>query len=184
MPEKYSKPERKAKSQPKATYAGNVVLHLSDLHFEDDPKQTAKRINLFNDLIDRLQNVPPAWKPNIICITGDIAHKAKPEGYKIAEDWINNLLKKLKIKRKNVVLCPGNHDVDENGAKKIERPKNTIEANESFGTSPIPSHYEDWFSGFIELCNNLKLVSPTYGDYRSYLFGMRQINNIYFLVCN
>ena len=90
-----SKRRRKAKEPPKANYTGNVILQLSDLHFKDDPKQTAKRTNLLNDLIDCLKDVPPDWKPNIICITGDISDRAKTEGYKIAEDWIDKLLRGL-----------------------------------------------------------------------------------------
>ena len=169
----------------KANYAGNVILHLSDLHFVDEPNQAVKRTNILNDLIDCLNNVPPDWKPNIICITGDISDKAKIEGYKIAKDWIEKLRKGLKIQRKNLVLCPGNHDVDDNKAKSIDRPKNTKEANDTFIEGQIPSIYEDLFLGFIDLCkNNLKLSSPIHGEFSSFLFGIRKINNIYFLVCN
>lgn len=186
MAKKDSKPIGETKKSPKANYVGSVILHISDLHFQVDSnsRRAAIRTNLFNDLIDYLKNVPPQWKPNILCITGDIAYRAKREEYKIAQDWISKLLSELNIRSQNVVLCPGNHDVDVVKAGQECRPKNTIEANNKFLDLPIPSLYEDWFSAFTDFCTNLNLPSPTYGDFYSYLFGIRQIDGLYFLVCN
>lgn len=184
MAKKESTPKRKAKEPPKANYAGNVILHISDLHFEDDPNQTAKRTNILNDLIYCLNNVTDDWKPNIICITGDISDKNKIEGYKIAKDWIERLRKGLNIQRKNIILCPGNHDIDDNKAKNIVRPISTKEANDTFIAGRIPPNYKNLFSRFTGLCEKLKLTIPVYGDFNSFIFGIRKINNIYFLVCN
>lgn len=165
--------------------ANNVILHLSDLHFNANPTsiQKIKREALFNHLIERLKTDEPQWNPNIICITGDIAYSAQKKEYQVATEWVEKLLFELKINPQNVVLCPGNHDVDVKKAKLIGLPKDTKEANESL-TIPIPSPYNNLFSTYTDFCNNLKVPISAHGDYESHLFGIRQINGIYFIVCN
>ena len=90
MAKKNSKPKRNAKKPPKATHAGNVILHLSDLHFgyNLDEQAKAERKNALDNLISIISKQDPDWKPTIICITGDIAMKASSQDYSEAKTWL------------------------------------------------------------------------------------------------
>lgn len=59
-----------------------IILHLSDLHFNgnEDICDGIDRENIFDSLITKIQGLGDAWKPNVVCITGDIASYNKQEG--------------------------------------------------------------------------------------------------------
>jgi 3',5'-cyclic AMP phosphodiesterase CpdA len=90
----------------------NSILHISDLHFVgkadksktrfDDTYQT-RFLNAVLKLTDKIKYV---------VITGDIADKAQEIQYRNALVFLNTVVEKLEVDKKNVVLCPGNHDVD------------------------------------------------------------------------
>jgi predicted MPP superfamily phosphohydrolase len=183
------KDESQAKSVHETTrmeeYAGNVILHLSDLHFiKHNHKATiARNQNIQKDLIQRLKELPAEWKPNIICITGDISDKNKRGGYEQAQVFITSLMSELDLSPENLVICPGNHDIDGRTAGRHFSNKTIQEIIDSFDI-PISSDYKKLFSRYIEFCKNLGMPKCTYGDYSSYLFGIRPINGIAFIVCN
>lgn len=166
-------------------YAGNVILSLSDLHFmkHKDKATIAKNRNTQNDLIRCVKGLPSQWKPNIICITGDISYKNRRGGYEQAEAFITMLLKELDLTPKNLVICPGNHDIDAKKASKYFRDKTVREVIEDFEI-PISSKYDEFFSSYIAFCKKLGIPECRYGEHASYLFGIRSINDINFIVCN
>src|SRR5215470_4172409 len=92
-----------------------VLLHLSDLHFgsdgDDQKKKDAKKA-ILSSLLKKLASVPPEWSPSIVCISGDIGCQAKEDDYRRAEDWLRQLLGQLELTADDLILCPGNHDVD------------------------------------------------------------------------
>lgn len=163
------------------SHAGNVILHLSDLHFLEN--STPKRTGIGKELIDIFANIEPEWKPNIVCITGDISDKNNSEGYVKAEEWIKKLLLKLEIPPDNLIMCPGNHDVDTQKAKAIACPKSPQEIEEQLKI-PISPEYKDLFSSFTTLSRNLGIKPLDYNKASSYLFGAKEINGIYFIACN
>ncbi|MBW8015458.1 MAG: hypothetical protein FVQ82_04665 [Planctomycetes bacterium] len=163
------------------SHAGNVILHLSDLHFLEDPP--ANRINIENELLLTLEALPVEWKPNIICITGDISDKNNAEGYCKAESWIKLLLEKLNISSENLVICPGNHDLDSEKAGLLPHPKNPeeVEAELIF---PIPKKYEEPFTLYTKLCDNLGMLPLENNGNSSHLFGVKDCQGLFFIVSN
>ncbi len=91
---------------------GNAILHISDLHIVGKADKSKTRLDdtfqkRFIDAVSKSEN-----KIKYIVITGDIADKAQEIQYKNALAFLNAVVKELKVDKKNVVLCPGNHDVD------------------------------------------------------------------------
>ena len=164
-----------------ANHVGNVILHISDLHFLENPP--ADRINIETELFSTLENLEPEWKPGIICITGDISDTNNVEGYSKAEIWVKTLLEKLKISPENLVMCPGNHDLNPEKAKLIICPKNAAELETEL-IAPIPTKYEELFSLYKKLCGNIGVTPLDYNGNSSYLFGAKECGGIFFIVSN
>ena len=163
----------------------NVILHISDLHFIKNTNEIviAKNDTIQRDLIRRLQELREQWKPNILCITGDISDKNKDGGYEQAQIFISRLADELGISPNNIVVCPGNHDFDRKKADRFFHNKTIQEVIDNFKV-PISADYDEVFSNYIAFCEGLKIPKCTYGDYTSYLFGIRKVGDINFIICN
>lgn len=90
----------------------NAILHISDLHFVGKADKSKTRFDdtfqtRFIDTVSKLRD-----KIKYIVVTGDIADKAQVIQYRNALGFLNTVVEKLNIEKKNVILCPGNHDVD------------------------------------------------------------------------
>jgi 3',5'-cyclic AMP phosphodiesterase CpdA len=87
------------------------VLHLTDLHFQhEQPFQ--KR--LFKALLEDVgQKVAESLSPDIIVFSGDLVQNPDdPDVFKyFAELFFFPLLSAARLTSKEVVFCPGNHDV-------------------------------------------------------------------------
>jgi hypothetical protein len=180
-----SKPKRKAKKPSKANYAGNVILHLSDLHFgyDIDVQAKAERKNALDHLISIINSQEPDWKPTIICITGDIAMRAKPSDYSEAKIWISDLLNKLKLTSKSLIICPGNHDVVRKIALGYAPPTNSEVADRMLCFDYFQNHKSP-FGEFQKFCSSLSIPPYLIGRKKSYLTGIRYIKNIKFVCLN
>ncbi len=91
------------------------VLHLSDIHFStkfDDEKivhddvKSQLLIDLREDIIPRLGQI------DLVLIAGDIAFSGKRTEYEEAARWLEQVTSLCGCKRTNVLMVPGNHDVD------------------------------------------------------------------------
>lgn len=90
-------------------------IHLSDIHFSNrgatfgfDPDRELR--NAVRRDIERMCNeLGPA---NAILVSGDIAYAGKREEYAAAAEWLDDLCRAAQCDIENVLLCPGNHDVD------------------------------------------------------------------------
>jgi len=89
-----------------------TIIHISDFHFckKNDYETEIIIENLIKDVSNLREKY--ALNPNMLILSGDIAHSGKEEDYKIALKHINNLIKELGIPIKKVFIVPGNHDVN------------------------------------------------------------------------
>ena len=95
------------------------IIHLSDIHIKSENDSIfSKKEELINTCINNVSN-----KDNIIIVfSGDIAYSGKESQYKLATDFINELMEQLALKGVNAiqVLCvPGNHDCDFDNKSKV-----------------------------------------------------------------
>jgi tetratricopeptide (TPR) repeat protein/calcineurin-like phosphoesterase family protein len=169
-----------------ATAQPVVLLHLSDLHFgNDDGSQTEKDAKqaILSSLLKKLQALPADWKPNVVCISGDIASRAKREDYDKAEAWMGELLQKLGLTAADLILCPGNHDIDR--GKVLNAPDAYKEADALFKipvSDTDPLHVP--FAEYSAFCARLGTPPYTCGDRQSYLVGVRQHCGLTFAIHN
>lgn len=89
------------------------ILHLSDFHFKASKKWDADPVlrELARFIRDEGED---GLKPDLVAITGDLAHAGIAEEYKLAKEWLENYLWPAvgNLPRDRLLLVPGNHDVD------------------------------------------------------------------------
>ena len=108
-----------------------TILHISDLHRRaEDPASNGELLSsLVADFQRSARENPSVTKPDAIVVSGDLAEGLPlesaeyPDGlrkqYQEAADLIVSLSNEfLDGDRSRVVIVPGNHDVDWNGARK------------------------------------------------------------------
>ncbi|WP_198954109.1 HEAT repeat domain-containing protein, partial [Moorena bouillonii] len=90
------------------------ILHLSDLHITTPEQATLWSNQLAQDLIQDLDI------PNLdaLIISGDIANYSTPEEYQAAQQFLDNLRQDFSLDSKQIVLVPGNHDLNWKLAKR------------------------------------------------------------------
>jgi predicted MPP superfamily phosphohydrolase len=164
-----------------------VILHISDLHFGRDQDQDGRTL-VFNELIREVHKLGTIWNPTYLCITGDIANKGAPDEYKKAASWLVNFIKEFSIGPDFVFICPGNHDVNWNVAKKCKKPRSK-EIIDALLTIPLPTNITKGFNNYRKFLKGMKI--PPYLLYKkvpsktSYLFGIRDTSsNLRFFCCN
>lgn len=109
---------RRGEAEPQNLYIArnpamkqSTILHISDLHFRSaaDAHMTLDRLrqSLLNDGIRDI---------DYIVISGDVADRCGPEGYKAAVQFVKDLALYARIALtdmgRRVLVVPGNHDVD------------------------------------------------------------------------
>ena len=84
------------------------ILHLSDLHITTPEQATLWSNQLAQDLSYELQI------PNLdaLILSGDIANYSTAEEYQAAQQFLHNLRQDFSLDPKQIVLVPGNHDLN------------------------------------------------------------------------
>ena len=80
-------------------------LQISDLHVlaEVDTKI----------MLSDYETLAKAIHPQFLIVSGDFRHKLKQPDFKLSLDYLNKVIEIFKIKKTNVFLVPGNHDVND-----------------------------------------------------------------------
>lgn len=163
-----------------------VILHLSDLHFGwngTDKNELANRNLALNGLLSRLAELDPEWKPDLVCITGDIGWAGKEDDYKATKEWILNLLDTLSLTPDDLFVCPGNHDSYRPLATTNARPGTAEEADQVL-VVPVREHFEKPFQEYSQFCRDLGIQPVLLGDSENYLVGARTFKGINFVTYN
>jgi hypothetical protein len=106
-------------AREKPSVSRPVILQISDTQFgrdhafsSTDPRSTQSLFTQLKRGIEKGFESYDLPHPNIIVISGDIANWAQPSEYESAKEFIEALCGFLRIDTQNVVLVPGNHDVN------------------------------------------------------------------------
>src|ERR1044071_2673861 len=92
-----------------------AFIHLSDIHFRKGrvgdvhDEDRLLRHELQIDLRRLRVRVPQIHG---LIVSGDIAFSGKSEEYEYAESWLSSITEDVGITKENVMVTPGNHDVD------------------------------------------------------------------------
>ena len=95
------------------------ILHLSDLHFGT----LANAHNWCSQIADDLKNRLDCFKLDVLILSGDIANKSIPKEYGAAEQFIKGIREEFQLDAKQVVIVPGNHDINWTSSENAYTPK-------------------------------------------------------------
>ncbi len=168
------------------------VVHLSDLHFrEDDDVDTEElRNRIPGDLADFLKVKESEGEGKLACIiiSGDFydqGPKSKDGALKSSVNesirvWMRKLCKETGISTSQVLVCPGNHDLDAEARKGCHNSGrwlyDPVEAHQLIAD---PSHFKECKCAYSEYLNLMQSceVAQT-ADGQSYLYGKYEFDNI------
>jgi fructose-1,6-bisphosphatase/inositol monophosphatase family enzyme len=91
---------------------GIAFLHLSDLHFSKVLPRDHKSV--LDRLLDDLDSLLKKQKISLdfILLSGDIGFSGKAKEYRTGAEYLTRILECTKVSQDNVIIVPGNHDVD------------------------------------------------------------------------
>lgn len=102
------------------------IIHISDLHFSgqadpsriDDKSRIIDRTSVPNYssievFLDNIHKFRLTDGKVILAITGDICSCCSQEGFGKAKEFVGKCVDRLNITNRQVVVCPGNHDIAE-----------------------------------------------------------------------
>ncbi len=84
------------------------ILHLSDLHLENEAQAGVYRAQLETDLIRELD----IKRLEYLVISGDVANRSTEAEYRAAFGLVDGLVKRFGLDASRVVIVPGNHDLN------------------------------------------------------------------------
>ena len=95
-------------------------IHISDIHFartSGDPYDIDEELRqaMLNDLSNAAKQL--FTKVNGIFVCGDLAFSGKAEEYKIACEFLDEILQIFNLEKNDIYCVAGNHDVDQSVAK-------------------------------------------------------------------
>lgn len=130
-------------------------LQLSDLHVFESTDW-----NLMLDSYKKLANV---INPDFLVVTGDYRHKKYNTSYEKALEFLNQIVKIFRLKKKDVFLVPGNHDVNDYDFKKeiITTIRTEVDSNADAYYSYMTDKSKNLRNAFEEYCD---FVREFYGD--------------------
>jgi len=115
-----------------------TIVHLSDLHFKNDVENRFRIEMLRNDLAKL-----PLGSNVITAFTGDLVHSGEQDQYDVLFEL---LLAPLIEAGHEIVIVPGNHDIQRNRADKAASAAFLKDRASSYlfsGNSLIPSPFEN-----------------------------------------
>jgi len=94
----------------------NAILHISDLHFVNDLNKDKSN---YSEQFKRIffEKIKKEEKKNnfslkYLIISGDLSDSGKQKEYKKVEAFLNYIVDNFEIEKKNILICPGNHDIN------------------------------------------------------------------------
>ena len=84
------------------------ILHLSDLHFGSSAD--ARRWS--SQLVEDLQRNLDVHKLDALILSGDITNRSTPEEYQAAIEFVDELCQDFSLKKEQIIVVPGNHDLN------------------------------------------------------------------------
>jgi len=110
------------------------ILHLSDLHF--GTRSDAE--NWYSQLADDLFHELKCTQLDLLILSGDVANRAIPEEYAAAECFLRSLCREFNLSSEQMVIVPGNHDVNWSIAKRAYTPMRREEYMDLLGENGAP----------------------------------------------
>lgn len=93
------------------------VVHISDIHFGSSEATFGQEelLQVYTDLMRK------CGEDVILLISGDVTFKGSDGGFELAKKFFAKLIDVSGLKRKNILLCPGNHDLQLGTANQFQK---------------------------------------------------------------
>ena len=162
-----------------------VILHLSDLHFgyDSSEQQQSDRKLVLDHLGATITSLDLDWRPDIVCVSGDIGYRGHRSDYVEAKAWLDRFLPSIGLSYGRLVLCPGNHDLDRHKSREITGPRDEGEADEHLSIDNWKSFHQP-FEDYRRFCQEACIPEFRLGNYANYLVGIREVCGLRFVCCN
>ncbi len=164
------------------------LLHLSDLHFgyDKDALARAQRAESLNLLVKTVGGLKPAWKPNILVISGDLTWQGKPSGYPELAEWLTEkLFPATGLTPADCIVCPGNHDIDREAAMYLERrTQDAKRADDLLNPGRLARGFAVPFEAFVKFAADLRIPAPLLGGAPNHLAGTLDLRGLRFVCAN
>jgi 3',5'-cyclic AMP phosphodiesterase CpdA len=145
----------------------NAILHISDLHFVLKAYKSKNRFddNFQNKFLESIENKGIKY----LVITGDIADTSAEKEYKQALIFLTSIEKRLCLDKKNIILCPGNHDVSWPELNKLVSEESVtdltkIYENQAEKFTHFSKFYSDFYNNEKKFNENLAILDRLIDD--------------------
>ena len=92
-----------------------VILSIADLHLTNANELShdafENSLTNFESFLRSKIEEDKNWKPDYVCICGDIANKAQKDEFRLAENVVDRIAKSAYLSKAYVMAVPGNHDL-------------------------------------------------------------------------
>lgn len=95
-----------------------AILHISDLHIADViysdniPSKFQNDKAYLERFLTELLSLSDKIEFKYMIVTGDLTQSASEDEFKIVSEILNEICNRIKIDKKNVIITPGNHDIN------------------------------------------------------------------------
>ncbi|HEX8017800.1 MAG TPA: metallophosphoesterase, partial [Flavobacterium sp.] len=142
------------------------ILHISDIHFKH--YKNFECLDLDKDIQREIEHDLSGLKSeygtiDVILIGGDIAFSGKLEEYAQADQWIKRICEITGCKEENVLMVPGNHDVDRSKFNPILK-----NLHQSFKTLRSRRDIDYQISEFIRDPESASILLSPFHNYRAF----------------
>lgn len=147
--------------------------------------QLARRKNTLTSMERKFDSFDPEWQPSIVVISGDIGWQGRSEDYDLAAAWLrDNVLQRWGLTADDLVMCPGNHDLDRKKTIGLLYPPSEREADEWLAVEHL-DNFQRLFIEYQRFYKEKLKVSPMMADAgSSCLMGCRRVNGLRFVALN
>ena len=140
-----------------------VIVHLSDIHFDDSDASNQMLDNLQIDLQKTEKKV---GKYDLLVLTGDCIDRGKVDLYQEFANKLNQIMRGCGLRKNRAIVVPGNHDCKQSnpylsaikdkyeGKKDIIKDKAEIYKNERHDISSDVSPLYKEFNEFVQSYSN------------------------------
>jgi 3',5'-cyclic AMP phosphodiesterase CpdA len=168
-----------------------TVLHLTDLHFGCEAKNShgrssglderKNRLRKLTESLGKLAKQQPDWRPQVVAITGDIGWKGIDDDYQLAKEWLDELLQHLGLSYSQVVVCAGNHDINRVAVDRITVPT-SAEMADSYLQADISDDDLRGFKAFTSFCESAGIAAYRLaGENKNWLVGQTELAGLTFI---
>lgn len=147
-----------------------TILHISDLHFGSDFDERRVGVDsLLDSLVRDLKEVNK--RPDCLVVSGDLTTQGEPGGHADALKFLVDLTSELGLARKDVVIVPGNHEID---WKEIKRCQDAGCPVDELRAAAFRSYQNNLFNKFygLDRLDTASWFTTHWSDKRVFVLGL------------